>query len=228
MAPKRTRLQMRAAAQKQQSAYRRKYPAKPVLSASQGGVAGGRARMRAGHLAPPPEVKFFDVPLTVASTSNWQFVNTDSIFSIIQGTGANERIGRKIRVKGIVIRALVNTAIGSTTFASPWTIDLLWDQQANGALPAVTEVYTAAAPTSLPNPLFDERFQFIKRVSNNDPNAQLNIVNQSVKCDKVITYDKNTGTIVDLSSTNLIISYCTPGDAIPLLDGTVRILYVDA
>jgi len=221
---------MRAAAQKQQAAFKRKYPAKPSLSSTQGGVAGGRARMRAGHLAPPPEVKFFDLPIGATSLSNWTIVNSDSLFSIVQGAAPNERIGRKIRVKGIVFRLMINQAIGATgqEQPSPWTMDVLWDGQANGALPNLSEIYVNAAGLALPNPLFDERFTFIKRLSNNDPSAVLNIINGSIKCDKVITYDKNSGSITDLSSNNLIMTFCTPGDAASALTGNVRVLYVDA
>jgi len=199
----------------------------PVIS--RGGVGGGASKM-SGPTTYAPEVKFHDIDITVApATSNWAIVSSNSLFNILQGVGQGDRLGRKIRVVGVVLRAAVNTDTG-TGFFSPYTMDFLWDEQTNGGpVPAITSIYTGLAPQSLPEPVNEQRFKFFKRYKVNNPNTPLTLVDVAYKCNKIIEYKENefTGTIADLASTNLIITFCAPSDATPNLNGKLRILFVD-
>ena len=221
---------------------KRRYSRKPTYrkrsraSLVEGGVNGGHAIMIPNVLPPVQEVKYSTEVGTATQTSNEGFniINGTILAGIIQGTGPTDRIGRNIRVVGVVVRALVNTDLSSstTTNFAPSTIDLVWDNQCNGSLALVADIY--ANPTfgaSLPNPLFDKRFKFAKRMQVKQPSGSLNLVDYSYTCNKLVEYKASTGTsgsIADLSSSNLYLIASTPGDAASKIEYSLRVLYVDA
>lgn len=209
--------------------YPYKRPNKGRAIVSQGGVGGGVQRMTAG-LPPPPEIKTSDtiVTATTTGTGDWTVVSPSTIFpAITQGAAPNQRIGRKIRVVGIVLRLdVVSLAV---TTPDPFTMDLLWDKQPNGAQALVTNIYTGASSEQLPNSNFTERFTFIKRFksdpSRTSPSEQ---IDYSTKCNKVVSFDTNTGLIGDVEQNNLILTLCSTTLNNQAVQGILRILYVDA
>lgn len=203
-------------------------PRKSRLRIQQAGVGGASTKMSSTSIAPPPEVKFKDYNvLTAPGTGDWTIISSNTIYGILQGTGPSERVGRKIKVVGIVIRISVNTDIAGGLF-SPYTMDVLWDNQCNGALPAIADIYVGAGGINLPNPLVDERFQFIHRVKQNNPNTATTIIDRTLKTSKIIDYKTTINAITDLTGSNLILTFTSPSDATPALSGIVRILYTDA
>ena len=226
--PKRTRLQTKAAAKKQQYQWKRQ---RGLLNTqiSQGGVAGAGTRVRPSLRPSPPELKYFDTTIG-ATTQNefWNIISNLSLANITPGTGAGQRTGRKIRVKGIVFRGRAKNSPSETnTSPCPYTMDFIWDKQCNGDVPPITQIYTTVSSYGLPNPLYDKRFKFIKRVESADPNSAYQMLNIKIKCDEVITFDGNTGLIGDLSGSNLLVTYVSPWDAAPDMTGQLRILYTD-
>lgn len=200
-------------------------PRKPRFQLSQGGVLGGSVKMS----PPNKEVKFYDsVLVALPATSNWVILNDAILFGITQGAGQSQRIGRKIRVHGIVIRADVNTDTGVVGSPSPFQFNLVWDNQCNGATTTIGEIYAGTVGRSLPNPLFDSRFQFQAKIAVNQPQSAVNIIERSIQCDKTITYDASTGTIGDLTTSNLVTTFTSPNDAAPSISGIIRVLYTDA
>ncbi len=186
-------------------------------------------------LPPSQEVKFKDrVTIgTVPANSGFTIIDGSVLPSILLGPGANDRIGRNIRVVGVVVRALVNTDVvtGSGALYAPSTMDLVWDNQCNGVAALVSDMYSN--PTqghSLPNPIFDNRFKFAKRSQIKQPQGTLNLVDFSYTCNKLIEYKVNVvpGTVADLTSTNLYLVLSTPGDATSVVEFSIRVLYVDA
>lgn len=214
-------------ARKRYSKNRNPYrPKKARAAITQGGVGGAVQRLTAG-LPPPPEVKNRDtaVSLTYTSVGSWTAINTDAIYPITQGTGTSNRIGRKIRVLGVVLRINVNT-----TSVQPSTVDLVWDKSPNGALATVGQVYGGSSRLSLPNPDYADRFQFLKRIETNPSGNTSSVMkNVTVRMNHVVSFDANNGLIGDLESGNLILfgSFGGPvGTAV--FEGTLRVLYVDA
>lgn len=227
--PKRTRLQMRAAAQKQQfnnSGYKRRKLGSAVIA--QGGVYGAKAYVPRS-IANRPELKFHDTLISASGNDIWQVLSSASLAGIEAGTGESQRIGRKIRVKGIIFRGRSQLAgsTGTETASAPYTLDFIWDKQCNGAVPSTTTIYTSGSSYALPDPRNDERFKFIKRYEKSDPNSNLTMVNVKINCNEVITYDGSTGAVADLTSTNLLLLYVSPFDATPSMAGRLRILYID-
>lgn len=231
MPPKRTRLQQKAAAKKQQFQWKRARTQAALLS--QASVPGAGAHIRAYARPTAPELKFFDINISTSVQNEfWNIISNLALASIVQGTGASQRLGRKIRVRGIVLRGkaeIANVPDTSVTarFPGPYTMDFLWDKQCNGAVPQVTDIYSTANAQGLPNPLYDDRFKFIKRISRDDPNSPFTQVNAKINCNQVITYDASTGNITDLSTVNLLVTMVTPFDSTPTFSGILRILYVD-
>lgn len=220
---------MKAAAKKQQYQWKRQRTQSAQLS--QALVPGAGARIRASARPTAPELKYFDLNISSSVQSVfWNIISNLALCSITQGVGASQRVGRKIRVRGIVMRGKYLATITGTQVnptPSPYTIDFLWDKQCNGAAPAVTDVYTSANSQGLPNPLYDDRFKFIKRFARDDPSGANTQVNVKINCNQVITYDASTGNLTDLTTNNLLVTMVTPFDATPTFSGILRILYVD-
>lgn len=206
---------------------------------SQGGVPGGGV-VKLLKQIPSVECKFLDHPLQVGTFPvGWTDISTNPLgggafvspFSaIVQGTGPSQRIGRKIRVIGIVVR-LIAIANGA-----PLAFDLVVDKQCNGLPATAAQVYlTPGDPASFPNPFEETRFQFLKRVENKNYALALNgagefTVSYTVKCNKIVEYNATLSTVTDLTSDNLTLFACATSNAVlqKIQSGQIRVLYVDA
>jgi len=197
------------------------------VNITQGGVPGANAYVPRSLYAAPPELKYFDINLSTGTGTSWQILSNQSLCSIVQGTGASQRIGRKIRVKGVVFRGTSTLGVSTNNAWNPYTIDFIWDKQCNGASPVIGSIYVNGAAQNLPNPENDERFVWQKRYRKNDPNSNFQLIDTSFKCNKLITYDGSTGSLTDLTSTNLLVTYVCPFDADPTLVAVMRILFID-
>jgi|LakMenEpi03Aug12_release.lakeMendotaPanAssembly.Ray.scaffolds.fasta_scaffold482477_1 hypothetical protein len=197
------------------------------VNITQGGVPGANAYVPRSLYAAPPELKYFDINLSTGTGTSWQILSNQSLCSIVQGTGASQRIGRKIRVKGVVFRGTSTLGVSTNNAWNPYTIDFIWDKQCNGASPVIGSIYVNGAAQNLPNPENDERFVWQKRYAKNDPNSNFQLIDTSFKCNKLITYDGSTGSLTDLTSTNLLVTYVCPFDADPTLVAVMRILFID-
>lgn len=211
--------------------YRMPYPSKLRTIRS---VPGARPTMSVG-LPRPQEVKYCDINSTDGTLDpskwtqpstgggNWHLLSTNSVGAITQGGGNSQRLGREIRVVGIVYRMNVFTA----TSAGPSTIDFVWDSQCNNLPPGnVDIIYNNVSRTALSNPLHEERFTFLKRLETRDPQNQNVTLSGMIKCNKQITYSGNTGFTNSVVTNNLVVT-CS-AQTIPTITGSYRILYVDA
>ncbi len=98
-----------------------------------------------------------------------------ALSGITQGPGESQRLGRKIRVKAVVFRGRSEIGVAANNAHCPYTLDFIWDKQCNGAAPTVTQIYTSGSSYALPNPENDERFEFAKRVSRDNPNSNVQL-----------------------------------------------------
>jgi len=211
---------------------------------SQGGVPGGGV-VKLKKQIPSVECKFFDTSLTIpGGGGNWTQIDSGAILcGITQGTGPSERVGRKIKVVGFVIR------LGFQVSPGAWCFDLVRDKQCNGAAATAAQIYTA--PTfygSLPNPFEETRFQFLKRMENFNPAQPMTVqpavamifpvteccVSFMKKVAMTVEYNASTGAITDLTSDNVQL-YCNSSNAVagatpitPIGKGFIRVLYTDA
>lgn len=208
---------------------------------SQGGVPGGGV-VKLQKQIPSVECKFWDTSLTTAGVNGqWTQIDSGAVLSgIIQGTGPSERVGRKIKVVGFVVRLGFSVAPGA------WCFDLVRDKQCNGIAATASQIYSiVSAYGGLPNPFEETRFQFLKRMENFNT-AQALLVNGAPlntteccisfvkKVSMTVEYNASTGNVSDLTSDNVQL-YCNStglGANIqpitPILKGTIRVLYTDA
>lgn len=234
-------------------AYARKpYLKKPKAIISKGGVGGGANQMVPRAMPPPMEVKTYDIGISATTSAHEgtlpPFISVlpsgnDSIVSgIIPGVSAFTRIGRQIRVVGIVFRAVITADATDPPVppappvyidGTPTTLDLIWDKQANGAVPLLSQIYNLSAANNisvLPNADFAKRFDFIKRVQTSGragiPTA-LQLVDLSIKTNRLVNFDAAALGVGSVETNNLLLMFssCAVGSSIT---GNIRILYVDA
>jgi len=217
------------------------------LATMQGGVPGGQNRLQ-GAVPLTPEVKYFDQGISIGNVVDWQFAQTGALAGIINGSGQRERIGRQIRLVGIIYRMTVQsgrytvpvgslTAIGVTPAA--YTIDFILDKQSQAGAPAITgstgAIYDSNSVYNLPNPEAQDRFLFMRRVEVRDPQTVHTTVSGVIHCNKIIDYNNSTAVATDLQSNSVLVttaSNAAPGVAsatvLPYqVTGIIRYMYVD-
>jgi len=199
---------------------------------SQGGVPGGGV-VKLKKQIPSVECKFFDTPIAVAGVAGtWTQIDNNQLLSgIIQGTGPSQRVGRKIKVVGFVVRYDFSVAAGAYCF------DLVRDKQCNGVAAQPGQIYSAPTSySSLPNPFEETRFQFLKRVESYNPAQTENLIAECSisfvkKCAITVEYNATTGAVSDLTSDNVQL-WCNNSNVTQgvqrITNGTIRVLYTDA
>ncbi len=105
------------------------------------------------------ELKFFDANVDDAAVSNAGTVQ-GQVFTVPQDDTQSGRHGRKINLTSFHIRGIIGLASTATIASGSDTcrIMVIWDKQANGALPAVGDVLAATNWESFPN--LEERRRF--------------------------------------------------------------------
>lgn len=204
-----------------------KRKSRAVVSAK--GVPGGAPQRMTPGIPMSQEVKSRDTSyVSIAGLAGvWTGISDNSLYQIINGNTSSARIGRTIRVVGILVRGIVNTStplVGPNTL--PFTLDLFWDKQCNGAATSLTQVYNSASYLALPNADYAHRFEFIKRIERYNRNDPADSINCSIICNKLVNFDATAGALTDLEGNNLIMSFSSQQES--RFSGNVRILYVDA
>lgn len=170
------------------------------------------------------ERKVFDVNPTV-----YQLNTTPNIFSICnptQGSDMSNRIGRKINLKSVYIRATIATepsmtagAVGATP-AQAARLILLVDMQPNGALPNIADILVTSTITSHLNLNSRDRFRilwdkfltfdpYIVNATASTAVATASRQIQAVKKFKLLNFEQtynssSTGSISDIATGSLV------------------------
>ncbi len=76
--------------------------------------------------------------------STWtQSGEVTSIFSLVQGAGSDQRIGRKVKIRSVQLRFVLNNFILQTAAGSglwPTRTMIVYDKQANAGLPSYSDI----------------------------------------------------------------------------------------
>lgn len=178
---------------------------------------------------PPQEIKNIDIAINTApATGDWSYLQSAGLANIRVGSAPNQRLGRKIRLVGILLRCVVNTSdVANPDTGLPYTIDLIQDTQTNSAVPGTNSVYSNATRFSMPNSNFSQRFKFLKRTEKGPQQTPFSLVSWSKKVNIVVYYDADNGLISDVEKNNVLLSFSSD-DATPNVQGVLRFMYVDA
>lgn len=203
---------------------------KPRAKIAQGGVGGAQLKMGAGFQQPQEVKSYYSVINAAPATGNWSVISPDSVIGgIASGPGGNQRIGRSIRVLGFSLRLSANTSALSPTEApgQPYTIDIIKDKRPNGAQATINQIYSTVDRTSFPNPNFNDRFIFMKRIEIAGQNTGTSTVNYTHKMNTLVDYEGSAGTIADVETNNFLVT-SSGQDSTPNFQGFICIMYVDA
>lgn len=153
--------------------------------------------------------------------------------AVVQGTTAETRIGRKIRMRSLEIRwnyALALTSVGG----SPLRILVVYDKQANAAFPAITQVLNTndfVSPMNLSN---SDRFTIIRSFITEPISTGNNYSvsgHEFIPIDLEAIYnDTNGGTIADIQTGSILITIAYNAQvttAAPLFSFISRIRFDD-
>ncbi len=169
------------------------------------------------------ELKFHDIDVdqAAADLSGGIILNAGTINIIAQGVTESQRIGRKVTIKNIGWRGLLNlTVTATTTLSAPQTVRLMMvlDKQCNGATATVLGVLESANYQSFNNLSNKGRFltmcdkTIVLQPQNgagngtaNDNSAVQEIFEFYKKVEIPIEYDSTTGAITEIRSNNLFI-----------------------
>lgn len=223
--------------------YKKKRSSKPYARISNGGVGGAAHEMVPRPMPPAQEVKTFNIDVNGVSPSGGGFttmyssataINAAFLGGIIPGAGPTERIGRQIRVVGLVLRGFIvcPNAIYPNE-GVPYTIDMLWDKQPNGFIATPLTIYDqspSASIINLPNANFTKRFSFVKRIQMSGragiPTAR-QLIDATIRTNKLVSYDNAAANASSVEQNSFLISWCSDVVA-STFSGVLRVMYVDA
>lgn len=199
------------------------------------------------------EDKFIDFGLNYAAVQN--FSVRQSLFTVAQGAGESQRIGRRITVTKISFRwhvsqdNILSQSIGLLEL-EPQTciIALVLDTQANGANALASDIYQNPARDTTFNDLPNsKRFRTLFRRELAIPSGSISaewrpatakthytlkggrtpVYTWSTSCKLPVLYSGNTATVADIVTNNLLFVTSFSSD-IGGMAGNVRIRYVDS
>lgn len=198
--------------------------------------------LRTGGWANPTrggELKFKDTNISfntpIAGTGK-EFTppgSTNLLNGLVPGSSAEQRIGRKVIIKSVLIRYAVSLA-DTSTGGSPIRMMVFYDKQANAAYPAVTDMLLADAFTSQNNLSNRDRFVTIFDLIT-DPVCTANnqtvagTLYKSVNLETMFNAG-NAGTIGDITSGSIYIIAAQVGTvkaAPPIITVNCRVRYTD-
>lgn len=181
-----------------------------------------------------PELKVIDTDLSAITG----FDTTGSVTllnGIAQGTDYNTRIGRKFTMKTLYVRMSLQPGATAANIALARFI-VVYDRQANGQAPAITDVLTAVNDSSLNNLTNRDRFVIItdkvyKVGLSTSMESGRQIFKKYLKCNLEVTNGGTGATIASIQTGSLYL--LTMGDKVAgttapkVLNGTYRIRFTD-
>lgn len=215
----------------------------PKSSMAKSGRYARRYGARSNRLQRAPgvsnETGFVDV-----ASADYQLDTTGTVTllnTVPQGTSVNQRVGKKYNLKSLQGRG--NLQNGSTANSNDVAFMIVYDKRPTGALPAVTDILTAATSQAMNNDANSGRFVIMKRwdeVLIGNLTAAANYTEAAVKsCDWFLPL-KNMPTVCKAAGTGAIgdieqgalylvtVGQVAAGTAAAVLRSTFRLRFQDA
>ncbi len=186
-----------------------------------------------------------------STSTQTPIANTGSIVGIVQGTGENQRIGRKCTITNIHIRlcyekTTIATATLTAAVASHDSVRCIvfWDKQCNGAQAQPLEILETDAYNAFRNManlqrfviLYDSLFAFNTGAiaagdgtSNDSQNIHRDLIKRvNIKCFIPIEFDSTTGALTEIRSNNIgILFWSKFANRSNLTGSKCRIRFID-
>lgn len=202
-----------------------------------------RVRAQRAAWAPRPqakagELKFTDVSGTATlgiAAGSWTTPGASFLLNgLIPDSTATGRIGRKVVMQSLLLRAELRLAATSTQGGYGRYMVVL-DKQANGAPPAVTDILLADAMQSPMNLSNSNRFKILAEGYFTEASANGDYTSEGVEVYKKLNipvqFNNGTaGTIADIATGSVYVLFAqngTIGTAAPTVVWRSRIRYVD-
>jgi len=186
------------------------------------------------------EKKFFDTAISFNADATGEIGNNTNLCLIPQGVTESTRVGRKCTLKSIQLRlTLIYVPAADTVGADTVTLYLIQDQQANGAVPAFTEMFTSTNMIVAVNNLANsERFRTLGRWCfrfqagagiQGAFGRDVQTLEWFKKLNMPLEFSGATGAITELKSNNMYLVAGTGGgsDDLVSIQGTVRLRFSD-
>ena len=116
-------------------------------------------RFQANTVGSAPELKNCDTVSTVSTAGSGAFlapVAATLINGIAQGTTENQRVGRKVVMKSLLVNFFFTPSAG--TLADSFRVLIIYDKQPIGVFPAVTDILVSSSVLSPMNLSYSDRF----------------------------------------------------------------------
>lgn len=225
------------------SSYRR--PFRKGYDYSGGYYGKFRSGKSALHKGGPIEKKFHQVAVADTAITTVGAVYT-SLNIIAQGTTQSTRIGRKVTVKKVQFHGYIYLPVNTNPNLMHEQVRMIWfiDKQANGAMPAVTQILDTDDVDSFYNLANIDRFVIVKDkvYSLQSPShsvlagpvyatGETSIyIKMNKKCNVDIYWDSTTGAITECRSNNFgLMTVSRSGTATStVFHGIFRMRYTDA
>ena len=193
--------------------------------------------LRVGGWANPSaggEVKFVDNAVSLATAIGAATWTTPQLLNgLANGSDASTRVGRKVTLKSVLVRAsvaLAPTSVGG----SPIRILVVYDKQANATAPAVTDILLADAFTSQNNLSNRDRFVTVFDQVTDPLSVQNNFSVNQVMFKRInmetMFNAGSAGTIGDITSGSLYLLFAQNSGitvAAPTMIYRTRVRYTD-
>lgn len=196
------------------------------------------------------EIKFFDCPVTqpaaglplvtappTGAEPAAAFVGITEVNCVPQGATAYNRIGTKIQIKSVQFGAVFQIA-GDSASHNTVRYMLIYDQQPNGAFPALLDILSTNVSTvpgffSGVNMSNRSRFTVLRdRLVDLDKDTRNQVsVKEFIRCNLESQFRTNTATIGDLTTGAIyLVAFCFDKSAVnyvTMQSATTRIRYAD-
>lgn len=223
--------------------YRNPIPNKTIVYRGQTRAGGIYGRFQPSG----PELKYFDNDLNLTTinlaTAGGTLIEDSLLCGIQQGSGANQRIGRKIIVKRLSFRMFVNyKAADDAPADNIFRIIIYLDKQANGASTNWQTIFASQSVFAFNNLERKDRFTILKdfffkvspipyydSTSNTTlTNIKTTLLKGNIKLNLPIEYSGSTNNVADMVSNNIgIFGGVLLNGVVNDIDGIVRIRYDD-
>ena len=214
---------------------------KPRKKARLNSRTAGSSGLRTGGWRGVPgrrgELKYVDVPdtLTTFTDGGLGFL----LNGLAPGTGASQRIGKKVTLKSIQLRASIGASIaGASPFQGMCRVFILYDKQTNASLPTIGNILETVHGTSPMNMDNRERFVVLydRQIALDQNGGNVSSQIKMYKRLNLTTVFNNgaAGTVADINSGSILIVFIseqvnnTPATNSPVVRWYSRIRYEDA